>query len=450
MRLTRCKRGDRSNGYTLGPARSFAKRREGGPPIRALDEESTRGIDAARRAGSVLLIGNYRPSITVVRSLSRAGHRTIVGDAGDGSMAERSRHCDEVWPHPPLKSGGSFLSALREFVTSRPDVSILFPVQERAVAWFAANRERLPPGPAIACAASDVVATCLDKPRMLRITREVDVPHEPFVCAEDRSSVVAAAQEIGYPCIVRPDGTGPEVLTDGRKALICRDPTELETGLPSFPEGHASLLVQRFAPGPRHNVYFAAREGKVLARVEIRILRTDRLDGTGYAVEGISVSPDASLTRHCDALVRRLAYTGVGCAQFVNPGGGGLHFLELNPRLGANFVVVDRCGLDLPRIACDLAIGRTDRDPPADFRYPVGVRYAWTFGDLQALMRARRRGEIGGLEALHWLLRAVRAGVRADAHLTWSWRDPSPTLALYRHWAPFGWGESLPRSTETG
>lgn len=393
---------------------------------------------------SVLLVGNYRPSVTVVRALGRAGMRVIVGLAdGEDSFAERSRHCAETWAHPPVKAPGKFLDALSAFLAARPDVTLLMPVQQAAVALVARNLDRLPAGVTPVLANPPAIEACLDKARMFGLAEATGVPVQPFAITTALDELAPTAARIGWPVIVRPAGRGSERLPGAKKAITAANAAALARETQGWPEHGQDLLVQTFAPGPRHNVYFAARQGRILDRVEVLILRTDLPDDTGIAVEGVSLAPNPELDDYSARLVGALDYTGVGCLQFLREPDGRFHFIEINPRLGANYVIADRCGLDLALIACRLAAGAEIAPRPAGSAYPVGVRYAWTLGDLRAIRRARARGEITGRLALRRAAQAVAAGLRADVHLTWSAADPMPALRQYAGSIPFGIGRRL-------
>jgi predicted ATP-grasp superfamily ATP-dependent carboligase len=178
-------------------------------------------------------------------------------------------------------------------------------------------------------------------------------------------------------------------------------------------------------------VYFFARDGQIEALAEVAILRTDRLDGTGLAVSGMTIKSTPDLTRYCQKLAARLNYRGAGCAQFlVDSSDGTVSFLELNPRLGANFAVVYRAGLDLPAMQLSL-----NREKPGvaglhEQRCKNGVRYAWATGDLIGLKNAIVERQAGPGTIVTWFFAMIRSNLTSSVHITWDWRDPLPTLVL--------------------
>jgi propionyl-CoA carboxylase alpha chain len=276
----------------------------------------------------------------------------------------------------------------------------------------------------------ETVLACLDKERAYALAAEVGVPHRPLHLASDMAQLRSAADAAGYPCVVRPASESGGLMPGRRKALICPDPGTLARDLQVWPEGHARLVVQAYVHGPRHNLTFVARGGRILSLVQSRSLRTDRRNGTGVGVAGISVPPEARMIEPLAALLEHLRYEGVGLAQFLVPETGDPHFLELNPRLGTAMAFVESCGLDLAVAACRIAAGE-EWVPRSPHSYPIGRRYAWTSRDLHGLLVSSGQGDLGRRDAGRWLLSAARTAVEADVHLTWSLRDPMPTLAVF-------------------
>ena len=386
----------------------------------------------------VVVLGTYRPAVTVVRALARRGRRAVVGREPDrrhseGSAGvEFSRHTTAVWDHPSIKDEpGAFLDALVHELARWPEPVHVLPLDEVALLLLARERSRLPANTSLAVPATETIVTCLDKERCLDAAGAAGLPVPPWEVVGGYEELLAAAGRAAAPVVVKPLWPHSR-LPDDRKAIRCRDSSDLARRLPVWPTGHDRLLVQRLVEGLRHDLLFAARDGELLDVVEKLTVRTNRRDGTGFGVAGHTRPVSIGLREQLAALVAHLRYTGVGCGQFlVQPGAPDGAFLELNPRLDANYVLADHAGLDLANFAVDLAA-----DALVEPRIPTpaerdGLTFAWTFGDLTGLWYAIDHGEITRAAALAELGRIARTAVRADVHVTWSWRDPVPTIATY-------------------
>ncbi len=394
------------------------------------DADAIQAGHAPRR--TVLLLGNYRPAIAVARALSADGIRVMAGTGGEPLGAHCSRYVDEHWDHPALTDDeAGFLRALMELLSVRSDIEAVLPVTEEFTLFLAAHEEEIRSRAKLASPHCAVVRTFTDKPAALKLAQEQDVPTLPFAHVADRTSLLRAAREIGFPLTVR--GTGTTARLAGRKALICRDMAALTDALPGWPEGHSALLLQRFATGRRRNIYFAAHEGRLIGVGQTQILRTNAPDGTGLAVDGLTEQPDSALVADTEKLVAATNYTGIGLAQFiVDPESGKRCFLELNPRVSGSHAVAERAGLPLSRLAVELGRGACDQTSPtpstASCVAKPGLRYAWSDGDLLAAKYAALDGAVSLREAAVWTLSAVRSALAADIQMVWSWRDPGPTL----------------------
>ena len=379
---------------------------------------------------TVLVVGNYRPTIATVRSLGRAGCRLVVGCPPLRSYAERSRHVGEAWRHPPLEDA-EFIPALLDFLARRPDIDAIFPVSGLAIMRLCEVYDRLPRPLPVAMPAPRLVEICDDKTALLDVAERVGVPYPAWDIVPDASHLAAAAARIGYPCVVKPAVAERRLF--GEKALILRDPAALQARLPDWPEDGGELLVQHYVEGLRHNLHLVAKDGKLLRCLDTLSLRTQRLNGSGLTVSSVSAPTPPAMRDWCERLLGAIDYTGIGCLQFLDDQSRGeVAFLELNPRMAAGSGIAPFCGLDLPRHALELALGLPVAPEPAPDAYRMGVRYAWTEGDLAGLATSLGQGDIGIRDALGWLGRSVRDALSADIHAAWDWRDMGPTWAIYR------------------
>ena len=390
----------------------------------------------SREGETVLLLGNYRPALTVVRALAAEGFRPMVGLGGHEGCVEHSRYADESWDHTPLTGRGeAFIADLNALLAARPDITTVYPIAEEFTACLAMHGDRLPGRVVVASVDPAIFELCQDKVRMLEFVDALGVECLPFEVVTAYDQAIRAARRVGYPIVVRP--LTPRVKLGTKKALICRDETEFRAALPAWPDGQHALLLQQEARGIRHNVFFAARGGRILRSLETRIFRTDRRDGTGYAVDGITVARTPQLHEECRRMAEALDYTGVGLAQFIlDPRTGRSCFLELNSRIAGSHAITDGVGQELSLLAVELARGALSPRHLAPWDYPVGVRYGWSYGDLRGLKSAIAEGEVSYPEAAGWLLRSLFTAWRADVHMTWRWDDPLPTLALFARQTP--------------
>jgi len=375
---------------------------------------------------TILILGNYRNALTVARRLGKQ-HKVVLGGTGGEGRVERSNFVAETWSLPDAKSD-NFVDALESLLKSLPYAPVLFPIGDdelfallRVPSVLEGRARAVMPTPSI-------VAKCLDKVANVDLASSLDIPQADYRKVKQLSELQKAIRDVGCPCIIKSDHQLS--LAFGRKAYLVNDPNEMTDVIANEPEPQHGLIVQAVATGLRHNVYFAANNGRLIGAMEARVSRTNIFDGSGYTVESQSVLLSDDLRNHTERLVEALGYHGIGNTQFlVDQQQETTSFLEISPRMGAAFAVTVASGFDFAQAGLSLTLGDpvTPKFLPND--YPCGRRFAWSFGDFVGLIKAARNGEISAAQAGIWLWCVVRAAVTADIHATWSWRDPRPALA---------------------
>ncbi len=384
---------------------------------------------------TVLVLGAYRQSLAVARSLG-ASRNVILGRTESKTYVDRSRFVCRTWQHPEIdaENPGQFLAALDVFIEQHPEITAVFPVGDSEILFLCQHRESLSKSVTWVMPTSEVVDACQQKTEMFRRVDQLSIPNAAFASvAGGAPELLSAADEIGFPCIIKPENETSRIF--GKKAFIalsrqslCERLDQFSSQLDAIP---SESIVQRYYSCPRRNIYFFADHGKVQASVEIQIDRTDQWDGTGYAVEGHAVEPDHDWSNHLEALAESLNYHGAGCLQYlIDPSTGQATFLEINARLGANVACAIGCNLDLPHWWLQQSCGATP-SIPEPFRSPIGRRYTWLYGDVLGLKKAisgreRSFGEIGS-----WIKNTIAANLRSRTHVTFQLRDPVPTLVVF-------------------
>jgi biotin carboxylase len=378
----------------------------------------------------ILLVGNLRSSLTIARNLSRAGHEVHCGVDGLDPFLFTSRHVKGALWHPRVDiEAQAALGAMADYVHAH-GIDAIYPVSDVAVRLISRNRSRFPAHVRLIVADERVVEACVDKVGMFQLCERLGVPIAPLRLVHDYIALEAAVVAIGRPCVIKPIGNSHYV--SDAKALVVRADQELAEVLAAWPGEHETLCVQAFATGVRHDVDFAAHDGRLIGAVQVEARRTDRIDGTGHMIEKVSVAPLPEVVRAVETLVAALDYTGVGNVQFmVDRESGRISYLENNPRMAAGFRSAEVCGLPLAVMNYQFWGARTPPAPRADpWAYPVGKRMVWTKGDLSGLLHDWKAGALSPKQAAGWAFALLR-NLFAPNHLTFSVRDPVPSFWIY-------------------
>lgn len=376
----------------------------------------------------VLVLGDYQQTVTIVRSLARAGFRVALGTDVRRSSTALSRYVSEMRVFDE-SSCERFLDQL-ETCLRREKPDYVFPVGEVQARCIAPAAERFLPLATWVMPDPATILRCFDKRALYGLTPGLGIPTAPWREYTDAADWSRAACGMGFPVVVKRKDSSARIKL--KKAVILRSPAAFDgflAELRSEPDP-ASLVLQKFAPGERHNCHVAVDRGRIVVFFQQKVLRTDEFDGTGSGVEGVSVPVSPRLRACCERLVEALGYHGIGCIQFmVEEASGAAAFLEFNPRMDATAALPYRLGYDYPRIAVELAA----RHAPAPLTTPyrTGVRYHWLYGDAMGWLACRKQGQQSRAELLDWALRILRSGLTSRHHLTWDVRDPMPTLHLY-------------------
>ena len=379
------------------------------------------------------MLGPYKESLIVVRSLARAGFRVIVGSESRwGSYPERSRYTAEIWRHPVL-SLPEFVSALQQYVASHPDLAYVVPVGDLLARALAPHWETLPRPPVFVMASPGAVLKCQSKLELCQLAKSCGIPVPEWVTVDEADTLLGAVHDVGFPCVIKANET-PKLFLEKEKAMVCHSEVDVVTPDP-WPAG-AVALVQRWVPGLRRNCHFVARQGRVLAYFEQQVLRTDHFDGTGLGVDSVSVAPTPELSHYTGRLVWELAYSGPGCAQFLRDDAtSAAMFLELNPRFDSTIALPYQCGCDLPLVALQAAGGKEIVAP----EYKAGKRIRWLVRDMWTTgwVVVGRKGGLG--MRLSQLRRFGQSVFVADYDMTFEYADPVPAFHAGFELLESGW-----------
>jgi propionyl-CoA carboxylase alpha chain len=314
----------------------------------------------------ILIANRGEIAVRIIRTCKQLGIRTVAVFSESDSRSLHVRLADESAYLGESPAVASYLAmekirdaALRHHCQAiHPGYGFL---SENAA--FAAMVEQA--GMVFIGPESEVIATLGDKIASKGLAIKAGVPVVPGhdQPLADLHAVVAAAEKIGYPVLLKPAAGG-----GGRGMRIAHGRDELAVALKSAQDetqkafGDNTIFIERFVVNPRHVEIqiMADKTGRViyLGERECSIQRRYQK----VIEEAPSPAIDSALRQQMGEMACRLAreagYSNAGTVEFILDPEGNFFFLEMNTRLQVEHPVTELVtGLDLVEMQLQIAAG---------------------------------------------------------------------------------------------
>src|SRR5262249_20746218 len=159
------------------------------------------------------------------------------------------------------------------------------------------------------------------------------------------------------PAILKPraavDICGPGL--DKGRAFMIEDDSLSEEARKAI--ARRPYLIQEYKDGVGEGYFGIAHAGKVYASFGHRRVRMMNPAGSG-ASACISRELDADESQAAEAFVKQTRWKGPFMVELLRDDFGRKWFMEFNGRFWGSLALARRCGLDMPRLAFDLARGK--------------------------------------------------------------------------------------------
>jgi predicted ATP-grasp superfamily ATP-dependent carboligase len=390
----------------------------------------------------LVLDGHTTQALACVRSLGRAGYRTIVASDRRWSLAGASRYCG-----PTFRLAGQSIAAfaaLRAWAR-RQGARIVLPLTERSCLLCNAEADAWrADGITIGCGPDEMLMQAFDKARTIEHAAAcgINVPPTRFPASLDECRDAAA--ELGFPCVIKPRFSNAwhngEFLPDRGVAYVDSG-ASLAPAVIARRQGAHWPIIQRFVPGRGKGIFMLCDNGRPVTWFAHERLRDVRPSGSGSSLRR-AVALDTALSEMGGRLLARLAWHGPAMLEFQDDGIRPPWLIEVNGRFWGSLQLAIDAGADLPvqwvRLLSGLPV-----ESSAEYR--PGITLRWLWGDVKRLLHIASGpppGYPGAYPALWDGIKEVFGsqppGTRVE---TWDRKDPLPAVA---EWVQ-GVGELLER-----
>jgi predicted ATP-grasp superfamily ATP-dependent carboligase len=331
----------------------------------------------------LVLDGHTNQALACVRSLGRAGYTVWVASPRRWPLAAWSRYCV-----------GSFLlagetraawAALRTWAARR-GVQLVLPITERAC-WLC-NQDRAAweaAGIIVGCAPQAQLDLAFDKGLTLRLAADCGVRIPPTFFPAARQDCEAAAEQIGFPCVIKPRRSnaweGQRFLPD-HGCAYAGGLSELAALIEPRRQGAVWPLLQGYVAGKGAGVFALCDHGQPLAWFAHERLRDVNPTGSGSSLRRAAPLPQR-LRAPAERLLAAMRWHGPAMVEFRDDGVEPPCLMEVNGRFWGSLQLALDAGVDFPRYWVELLLGQPVK-PPEHYDESATVRWLW--GDVKRLL----------------------------------------------------------------
>jgi biotin carboxylase len=258
------------------------------------------------------------------------------------------------------------------------------------------------------------------------------VPRSKLV--ETARQAVEFAQEVGYPCVLKPRRSYIRVgaQLSHRRHQVIQGPDEMRAAFAAA-KSDEPPIVQELVQGRALSVGAVRRAGRLLAAV-VRETFTFHPVAGGTSVWKRTVSSDEGGVQEALSLLADIEYEGLGEVEYQLEQDGTPRLMEIGVRAFAWLPLAAAAGADLSLLAAEAACGV---DPLPLETYRPGVEMRWPAGELLRLRDAAAGAVPVGVSRFD-VVRSIwppwRPGMRYDGIARDDWRPWIP--ARIRRYAP--------------
>lgn len=350
----------------------------------------------------ILLDGNQRSALAVVRSLGKRGIAVFVGEAAGTSLAASSRYCRQTFDYPsPAADPDAFLVRMEQVAQENPG-ALLFPMTDVSMAEILRNADRFSGYVTIPFSGYDQYSALSDKERLFRQAYALGIAIPETVYSTDLDLSTAAkgkdplsGRGLSYPAVVKPaasrirTGRGWISTTVG----YARSPGQLMDMICGGSGSRQRFLIQEKIQGPGIGIFLLLWKGKSLARFAHQRVREKPPSG-GVSVVCRSIEPPADALQSAEALLESSGWSGVAMVEFKRDlRDGRCKLMEVNARFWGSLQLAISAGVDFPYLLYQTATGKAPENGSA---YRKGLQSRWELGDLDHLL-IRLKGNRSGL-----------------------------------------------------
>ena len=373
---------------------------------------------AQRETVLVVGMGASWAAQPTVRSLARAGFR-VLGAGQGGRVAGKSRYCEARYLVPPAVEQEAFAERIKQ-ICARERVDVVLPVSDELLGALLFGPAAGGPWAVVGPTATEFTRLC-DKACLLETAAAAGVASPASTVVTSAGAEAPLPPLPAYVKVV----SGADAGRGVPRPVRVDDAEACEREVRRLVDRGEVVLIQEEILGRQLRFHFVRRHGEVAHLAARTIANYPFRVGPSTVSEFFSSPP--ALVEVSIPLLEVAGYDGSGVIQYVERDGV-WYVHDVNLRMPSSVDATIAAGLDMPRLAVEIALGHT---PDLTSVRPRSLRHVQLNGELLALRDALKGVAVGrsAREIVTGLATAMVAPGRRLAPLDIA--DPLPTVAAF-------------------
>ncbi|MBN1602859.1 MAG: ATP-grasp domain-containing protein [Chitinispirillaceae bacterium] len=354
----------------------------------------------------LVLDGETRAALAVVRSLGRAGLKVIVASEDKRSLAGSSKYCDHTVCNPsPAVDIHCFVETVRKIIIQE-QVDVLFPVTDASTYAILQNRDIFDAIVSLPLVPFHTYWAASNKISLMKRAAQSGVPIPETIFIDPASDELQQhLQNITYPVILKPRASillsGNSMRKTGVRFANCKE--ELQIVITTDPSFTAPYMLQKLIAGDGIGIFAFCENGDITSVFSHHRIREKPPYG-GISVVCESTQPDQLALESSKKLLKALNWNGIAMVEFKRDRNRNNIpvLMEINARFWGSLQLAIDAGVDFPLYMYNLSqkteLRNNKHEEIVDFPITAGevqhldppsikqTRSRWLLGDLDHLI----------------------------------------------------------------
>ncbi len=373
----------------------------------------------------VFLGANYYTGLSGIRTLGRRGVPVYALDYDFGiayGLASRYARRRVLCPNINTDEQGlvDFLLDLAKKIGGKP---VLIPSHDAYALMISRHSHTLAERYLFHRMPEGLHERIVDKRGLYELSVEHGLKMPLTFFPSSREEDLAAARELGYPCLVKPSISHLFVKAFHRKLFVANNPEELSAALARCREANIGVMVQELIPGFDDHMFVAdimmSQNGEATHTMTAQKLRQFPANfGSSTLTHQF---PVPELIPPSVEFLKKIGYRGYCEFEFKRHRDTGQYYMiEINARLSTLNSLFDACGIPYTYLIYRDLIG--DPLPPVHLEQHLNYAFYHFYEDIFSVRQYRRTRQLTWGQIIRpWL-------EHKKVYAVWAADDPLPSL----------------------